>query len=284
VSEVDSARDRILHTGLDVTKPNAARIYDYFAGGKDNFAADRDFADAVVKFAPTAAMVVRNNREFLRRAVRFMACEAGITQFLDIGSGLPGAGNVSEVAHEVNPDAHIVHVDNDPVVYTHSKALLADSRTTDFVLADAREPAEILADPAVANLIDFTRPVGLVMIAVLHHVSDDDDPDAIADAMRVAMPPGSYLAISSFRMPGHEFPELRDLTREGEKLVEGQLGSGRWREQEEILAWFGDWELLEPGLVPVVDWRPVFPTQLCATDPTYLTLAGGVARKPGTPA
>jgi hypothetical protein len=284
VSEVDSVKDRILQAGFDVTKPNAARIYDYLAGGKDNFAADREFADAVTRFAPTAAMVVRENREFLRRAVRFLAGEAGITQFLDIGSGLPSAGNVSEVAHEVNPDAHVVHVDHDPVVYTHSKALLADARTTDFVLADARKPAEILADPAVAKLIDFTRPVGLVMIAILHHVSDDDAPGAIADTLRAAMPPGSYLAISSFRMPDRELPELRALTREGEKLLEGQLGSGRWREQEEILAWFGDWELLEPGLVPVVDWRPAFPTQLCHTDPVYQGLSGGVARKPGDPA
>ena len=284
MSEVDSVRDRIRLAGLDVSKPNAARVYDYFAGGKDNFAADREFAEAAMKFAPSAAMVVRNNREFLRRAVRFLAGEAGITQFLDIGSGLPGAGNVSGVAHEVNPDARVVHVDNDPVVYTHSTALIANARTTEFVLADAREPADILADPTVAKLIDFTRPVGLMMIAILHHLSDDDRPDAIMDTLRAAMPPGSYLAISSFRMPDPEFPELRALTREGEKLVEGQLGSGRWREQEEIRAWFGDWELLDPGLVPVVDWRPEFPTQLCREDPTYQGLAGGVARKPGNPA
>jgi S-adenosyl methyltransferase len=279
VSEADSARTRILQAGLDVTKPNVARVYDYFAGGKDNFAADREFADAITRFAPKSPYAVRHNREFLRRVVRFLAGEAGITQFLDIGSGLPTAGNVSEVAHEVNPDAHIVHVDNDPVVYTHSQALLADSRTTDFVLADARQPAEILADPAVAKLIDFTRPVGLVMIAVLHHISDDDAPGTIADRLRAAMPPGSYLAISSFRMPGPEFAELRAVTREGEKLLEGQLGSGRWREQEEILTWFGDWELLEPGLVSVVDWRPLISTCSGSRDPVYQSLAGGVARK-----
>jgi S-adenosyl methyltransferase len=264
---------------LDVTKPNVARVYDYFAGGKDNFAADRECADAIMRYTAKAPVGVRNSREFLRRAVRFLAGEAGITQFLDIGSGLPSAGNVSGVAHEVNPDARVVHVDNDPVVYTHSKALLANAKTTDFVLADVRQPAEILADPAVAKLIDFTRPVGLVMFAILHHLSDADAPGAVMDTLRAAMPPGSYLAISSFRIAGPEFPEIRALTREGEKLLEGQLGSGRWREQEEILTWFGDWELLEPGLVPVVDWRPVFPTQLRTSDPVYQGLAGGVARK-----
>jgi hypothetical protein len=278
VSEVNSARDRIPLSSLDITKPNVARVYDYFAGGKDNFAADREFAHAVMRIAPKAQVGVTHSRDFLRRVVRFLAGEAGITQFLDIGSGLPSAGNVSGVAHEVNPDARVVHVDNDPVVYTHSKALLADARTTEFVLADVREPAEILADPAVAKLIDFTRPVGLVMLAILHHLSDDDAPGALMGTLRAAMPPGSYLAISSFRMPGPEFPELRAETMESEKLLEGQLGSGRWREHEEIVAWFGDWELLEPGLVAVVDWRPVFPVQP-AGDPGYQTFAGGVARK-----
>jgi hypothetical protein len=278
VSEVDSARDRIPLASLDVTKPNVARVYDYFAGGKDNFAADREFAHAVTRIAPKAPLGVKHSRDLLRRVVRFLAGEAGITQFLDIGSGLPGAGNVSGVAHEVNPDARVVHVDNDPVVYTHSKALLAHSRTTDFVLADVREPEQILADPAVAKLIDFTRPVGLVMLAILHHLSDDDAPGTIMDTLRAAMPPGSYLAISSFRMAGPEFPELRTQTMEGEKLLEGQLGSGRWREHEEILTWFGDWELLEPGLVSAVDWRPVFPAHP-ARDPGYQTFAGGVASK-----
>jgi len=277
VSEVDSARDRI-PLCLDVTKPNVARVYDYFAGGKDNFAADREFADAATRIEPKAPLAVKHSRELLRRVVRFLAGEAGITQFLDIGSGLPGAGNVSEVAHEVNPGARVVHVDHDPVVYTHSKALLANAKTTDIVLADIRDPAAILADPVVAKLIDFTRPVGLVMLAILHHLSDDDKPGAIMDTLRAAMPPGSYLAISSFRMASPEFPEIRARVMEGEKLLEGQLGSGRWREHEEILTWFGDWELLEPGLVAAVDWRPVFPAQ-CTRDPGFQTFAGGVARK-----
>jgi hypothetical protein len=278
VSEAHSAVDRIPLASLDVTKPNIARVYDYLAGGKDNFAADRELAHAFMQMSPKAALGVKHSRDLLRRMVRFLAGEAGITQFLDIGSGLPSAGNVSEVAHEVNPDARVVHVDNDPIVYTHSKALLADSRTTDFALADVREPAGILADPVVTKLIDFTRPVGLVVLAILHHVSDDDAPAAIMDTLRAAMPPGSYLAISSFRMPGPEFPELRAQTMEGEKLFAGRLGSGRWREHAEILAWFGDWEILEPGLVPAVEWRPVLPAE-SAQDPVYQTIAGGIARK-----
>jgi hypothetical protein len=278
VSEVDSARDRIPLASLDITKPNVARVYDYFAGGKDNFAADRELAHAFMQISPKAPLGVKHSREFLGRVVRFLAGEAGIAQFLDIGSGLPTAGNVSEVAHEINPDARVVHVDNDYIAYLHGKALLADSRTTDLVLADMREPAEILADPVVTKLIDFTRPVGLVALAILHHISDDDAPAAIMDTLRSAMPPGSYLAISSFRMPGPEFPELRAQIMEGERLFAGQLGSGRWREHAEILAWFGDWGLLEPGLVSVVDWRPIFPDP-SARDPVTQTIAGGIARK-----
>ena len=142
--------------------------------------------------------------------------EAGVTQFLDLGSGLPTQGNVSEVAHQYNPEARIVHVDYDPVVYTHSKALLADARTTDFVIGDVRRPGEILADPVVRALIDFDRPVGLLMFAILHHVEDADHPERIADEFRDAMPSGSYLAISSLRLPGpRPAGTARDHHREG---------------------------------------------------------------------
>jgi hypothetical protein len=279
MNDLDSARETLPLASLDVTKPNVARVYDYLAGGKDNFAADREYAQATIRMTSKATVGVKNNREFLRRVVRFLAGEAGITQFLDIGSGLPTAGNVSEVAHEVCPDAHIVHVDNDPVVYTHGKALLANFRTTDFVLADARKPAGIVADPIVAELIDFTRPVGLIMFAILHHVADDDDPAAIMSTLRDAMPPGSYLAISSFRLPGPDLPEFRAEAIRAEKFVAGQLGSGRWREHSDILSWFGDWELLEPGLVSLLEWRPPIPERRIARDAMYHSVFGGVARK-----
>jgi S-adenosyl methyltransferase len=223
--------------------------------------------------------VAKSNREFLRRVVRYLVAEAGVTQFLDLGSGLPTQGNVSEVAHELEPDVHVVHVDNDPVAYTHSKALLADARTTDFVTGDVRDPAEILADPVVRSLIDFERPVGLLAFAILHHLEDRDHPGQVMAEFRDAMPRGSYLAISSFRLPGPDLPELRALTIQGEKLTAGTLGSGWWREDDEILSWFGDWELADPGLVPIVDWRPQAEDNVPYPE-VQQSFSGGVARKP----
>ena len=264
---------------IDITKPNVARVYDYFVGGKDNFAVDRKFADQAMRLAPKAPLSARANREFLARVIRFLVGSAGITQLIDIGSGLPTAGNVSEVAHSVNPDVHVVHVDNDPIVYTHSKALLTDQWTTDIMLADIRRPQEILDDPVVGKLIDFSRPVGLVMLAILHHLADSEEPGAIADVLRSAAPPGSYLAISSFRMPGPELPELRAVTIEAEQLLTGELGSGRWREETEIAAWFGDWNLVPPGLVPLLEWRPPAEAAPVERDEIYHSFWGGVARK-----
>jgi len=177
--------------GIDVSRPNVARVYDAFLGGKDNFAADREFVARAMQLAPKAPLAAQANRAFLRRAVRYLVGEAGINQLLDIGSGLPTQGNVSEVAHEIDPAVRVVHVDNDPVVYTHSKALLADTRTTDIVSGDIRRPAEILADPAVRALIDFGRPVGLLLIVILHHIEDYEDPAGIAAQLRDPMPAGS---------------------------------------------------------------------------------------------
>ncbi len=263
---------------IDITRPNVARVYDYFVGGKDNFSADREFANKIIEAAPKAPLAAQNNREFLRRVVRFMAGEAGVTQFLDLGSGLPTQGNVSEVAHEINPAAHVVYVDNDPMVYIHSKALLSDATSVEIVKADVRRPAQALADPAVLALIDFSKPVGLLMLAILHHLEDDEHPAEIAARFRDAVPSGSYLAISSFRMPGPDLPGLRAVTIENEKLVAGGLGSGRWREEEELVSWFGDWEMLEPGFVSLQDWRPS-PGAFVKRDEVYHSFFGGVARK-----
>ncbi|HEX4091919.1 MAG TPA: SAM-dependent methyltransferase [Trebonia sp.] len=278
MSEGSSRDYRQALADIDITKPNVARVYDYFVGGKDNFSADREFARRAMELAPKAPLSAQNNRAFLRRVVRYLVGQAGLTQLIDIGSGLPTAGNVSEVAHELNPDVHVVYVDNDPVVYTHSKALLSDPVNADIINADIRDPAAILADPAIARLIDFDRPVGLLLLAVLHHVQDADRPDQIAQTLRDAMPPGSYLAISSFRLPGHELPELRALTIEGEKILADGLGSGRWREDDEIRTWFGDWDLLPPGLVSLAEWRPDG-TAAIEHDENYHSFIGGVARK-----
>jgi hypothetical protein len=264
--------------GFDASKPNVARVYDAMLGGKDNFAADRDFVAQAVRMAPKSPLAAKANRAFLRRVVRYLVGEAGLTQLLDLGSGLPTQGNVSEVAHEIDPATRVVHVDNDSVVYTHSKALLADARTTDIVIGDVRRPAGILSDPVVRSLIDFGRPVGLLMFAILHHIEDRHHPERIVARFRDAVPSGSYLAISSFRMPGPELPELRAQTIEGEKLLTGSLGSGRWREEDEIRAWFGDWELIEPGLVPLAEWRS--PVRGYTPEPElYHSFWGGVARK-----
>ena len=265
-------------TDIDITKPNVARVYDYFVGGKDNFSADREFARRAMEMAPKAPLAAKNNRAFLRRVVQYLVGEAGITQVIDIGSGLPTAGNVSEVAHAINPKVHVVYVDNDPVVYTHSKALLSDPRRADIINADIRDPVDILTDPTVLRLIDLDRPVGLLLLAVLHHVQDSEDPDRIAARLRDAMPSGSYLAISSLRLPGPDLPELRATTIEGEKLLADGLGSGRWREDEQILSWFGDWELLPPGLVSLQEWRPETQEKI-EHDEVYHSFFGGVARK-----
>jgi len=263
---------------IDITKPNIARVYDYFVGGKDNFAADRDFANKVIEVAPKAPLGAQYNREFLRRVVRYLTAQAGIDQFLDLGSGLPTQGNVSEVAQQINPSAHVVYVDNDPMVYIHSRALLSDAVTVNIVNADVRDPAEILAHPTVLSLLDFDRPIGLLMLALLHHLQDDEEPAAVVERFQDAMPSGSYLAMSSFRMPGPEDPELRAITIENEQVIAGGLGSARWREQDELVTWFGDWELLPPGFVSLLDWRP--PTdEPVEHDEVYKSFYGGVARK-----
>jgi hypothetical protein len=265
--------------GIDVTKPNVARVYDAFLDGKDNFAADRAVVELTLQIAPDAAAGAKANRAFLRRAVRFLAAEAGITQFLDIGSGLPSSGNVHEIAHQVNPATRVVYTDIDPVVSIHSPAMLKKSPTARMVTADIRQPAAILDHPQVRDFIDFSRPVGLLMLAILHHISDSEGPEGITAQFRDALAPGSYLAITSFRMPGPEHPEDAAAARAVQKLFNEKLGTGLWREHEQILAWFGDWELVEPGLVPLPEWHPDIVGQV-KRNSTYYGFVGGVARKP----
>ena len=272
--------------GVDARTPNIARVYDAFLGGKDNFAADRHVVDSVLRVSPDAAALARANRAFLRRVVRYLAGEAGMTQLLDIGSGLPTAGNVHEVAREINPSVRTMYVDNDPVVHVHGQALLADARTTEVVTADLRRPAEILEHPDIRQFLDFRRPIGLLLLAVMHHVADEDDPAAITAALRDALPRGSYLAISSFARPGPEYPAEQAMAQEMERILHDQLGTGHWRAAEEVRAWFGDWTLVKPGLVPLAQWRPDGPDDTGdtgdpdePTSPLYHGIIGGVARK-----
>ena len=263
--------------GVDAREPNIARVYDAFLGGKDNFAADRQVVESVRRISPDAPAVARANRSFLRRVVRYLTGEAGMTQLLDIGSGLPTPGNVHEVAHELNPGVRTVYVDNDPVVHMHGQALLADRLTTEVVTADVRRPAEIVGHPEIRGFLDFSEPIGLLLVAVMHHVDDEDEPDAIMAALRGALPHGSYLAISSFARPGPEHPEEQGVTREVERIFHDQLGTGYWRPADVIRGWFGDWTMVEPGLVPLSQWRP----DAVRDVPSPLThgLIGGVARK-----
>lgn len=274
--------DEPVPRGIDPTKPSIARVYDYMIGGKDNFPADRAVGDMVLKIAPDAPWNGHANRAFLRRAVTFMAQEAGIRQFLDIGSGLPTVGNVHEVAHEVDPDIRVVYVDNDPIVLAHGRAILADNTTTTVVQADMREPATILNSPQVRALIDFEKPIGLLFVAILHHLNDEEDPGGIASRFYEALAPGSHVAISHFCNPGERYPRTSELALEAERIFTEHLGTGRFRTPEEIRAFFGDLELLEPGLVPPLDWRQDPEEAALILPPNrdlYYCINAGVARK-----
>ncbi len=265
--------------GIDPTTPNIARVYDYLIGGKDNFAVDRAVGDEVLRLVPDARESGAANRAFLRRAVRYMVTTAGIRQFLDIGSGLPTQGNVHEIAQELEPCARVVYVDNDPVVLVHTRALLENRATTSVVTADLRRPAEILESPAVRDFLDFDRPIGLLLISILHHINDDEDPEGITGQLRAALAPGSHMAITHFYNPGSERPEDAALAVASEKQFNENFGTGRFRFRDEIRAYFGDWELVEPGLVPPPVWRPdVIGGQKLSG--VFQRVLSGVARKP----
>jgi SAM-dependent methyltransferase len=263
---------------VDTSKPSIARVYDYFIGGKDNFAVDRQIAEMVLSLDPDAAEAGYANRGFLRRAVRHLTAEAGIRQFLDIGSGLPTQGNVHEIAQAADPRTRVVYVDNDPIVLAHGRALLATTDTTTVIQADLREPDKVLRDPKVREFIDFDQPVGLLLFAILHHLNDHEDPAGIAASYRDLLPSGSYLAISHFHNPGETHPEVSRQVVETERICNEKLGTGRWRSHDEISAFFGDFEMLDPGVVPLAEWRPD-PQDLIRQSSTYHTIVGGVARK-----
>ncbi|NBE94231.1 SAM-dependent methyltransferase [Nonomuraea sp. KC401] len=264
---------------VDTTRPSVSRVYDYMLGGKDNYEADRVMARLALEVAPDAPQAARANREFLKRVVRHLAAEAGIRQFLDIGSGLPTQGNVHEIAQASAPGTRVVYVDNDPIVLVHGHALLAVDDTTTVVEADLREPEVILDHPEVRKLIDFGEPVGLLMLAILHHLTDAANPAGIVARMLARLPPGSHLAVSHFCNPGQAHPEVSRQAYQAEKLFNEHLGAGRWRTREEILTYFDGLEVLEPGLVPLPEWRPD-PGDQAELGITYHAFVGAVARKP----
>jgi SAM-dependent methyltransferase len=259
--------------GLDVSVPNVARMYDYYLGGKDNFEADRIAAEEVLAHLPGQRRSALENRRFLRRVVRYLTAEAGIGQFLDIGVGLPTQGAVHEVAHELNPRARVAYVDYDPMVVRHGLALLAKQDRSVVVEADLRRPAELLADPVVRNHLDFSRPVAVMLLAILHFVADEHDPDQILAQLREALVPGSYLIIS--HVGSDLFPDMAAAERAA-KVYERASEPIVPRSRERILGFFGDFELIEPGLVPKHQWRPV--TEEAAKVTSDISW-GGVARK-----
>ena len=258
---------------IDTTTANVARIYDYWLGGKDNFEADRVAAEKVLTQMPGQRRSALENRRFLRRAVRFLTAEAGIDQFLDIGVGLPTQGAVHEVAHEINPRSHVAYVDYDPVVVAHGNALLATPDQSVVVQADIRRPGELLANPVIRGHLDFGRPVAVLLLAIMHFVTDEDDPAAIAASLRAALAPGSYLVLTTIcqeLLPDKAAAErAKDVYQKAGQPIKA-------RGTEEIRGFFGDFELVEPGLVPKHAWRPE--AGAAAADPTDISL-GGVARK-----
>jgi hypothetical protein len=259
--------------GLDQKTPNVARIYDYLLGGKDNFAVDREIAARLLRDPQTRA-AVRANRAFLIRAVRYLAEEAGIRQFLDIGTGLPTQENVHEVAHQYAPDARVVYVDNDPVVLSYARALL-DKGNVRVVEGDLRRPAEILANPEVRQAIDFAEPVGILLVGILHFIRDADNPYEVVATLRNAMMPGSFLVVS--HGTGDEAPEISSVT--AKEAYDSATAALVRRSKSQFERFFDGLDMVSPGVVGAQRWRQ-------DPSPTAALPVGvyaGIGRQPDTP-
>jgi hypothetical protein len=256
---------------LDTSVPNVARVYDYMLGGKDNFAADRELGKQLLDAFPQSSWIARQNRQFMGRAVRYCA-EQGVLQFLDVGSGLPTMDNVHEVARRVSPGAAVVYVDNDRVALSHANALLAKSPGVAAIWGDVREPGKILADAAASGVIDLGRPVVVLLAAILHFITDAEDPAGLVAVFRDAMPPGSFLILShaSHDVMPEESARARDMYRSASSPLVT-------RSYADVAAFFTGLDLVEPGVVPTARWRTV--RSATATAMTADLLAG-VGRKP----
>src|SRR5215469_12773704 len=259
--------------GVDPKRANVARVYDYLLGGTHNFLADQDAARAIVAVVPAAPVVGLANRAFLSRAVRFLAA-AGVRQFLDIGSGIPTQGNVHEVAQQADPAARVVYVDIDPVAVAHSKAILGGNDNAAIISADLRDPAAILGHAQARRLIDFSQPTGLLLVAILHFIADAEDPWRLVAALRDALAPGSYLVLCHGTDDGvpataHAVKEVYD------RSVTTSL---HLRSRAAIERFFDGFDLVEPGLVYIPEWRPESAKDVPANPREYGNLVG-VARK-----
>ncbi len=259
--------------GVDPEKANIARVYDYLLDGGHNFAIDRQLAERGLELLPNLRDAARFNRAFLRRAVMYCV-DAGIRQFLDLGSGVPTAGNVHEVVQEITTDGRVVYVDNEPIAVTHGKALLNGNQQAEAIFGDVRDPRSILDDPVTRRLIDFDEPVAVLMVAVLHSVADDADPAGIVARFREAMVPGSVLVLSH-GTPDQGSDRLRhyiDLYRNSDSPV-------HQRTHRQVRALFDGFDLLEPGLVFTPEWRPDRPEDVPADPERGFCYAGvGVRR------
>jgi hypothetical protein len=263
---------------FDASVPNAARIYDFLLGGKDNFHADRDAARRLLAALPGSARAARDNRDFLQRAVRYLATTGGVRQFIDIGSGLPTAGNVHQVARDADPCARVAYVDYDPVVVTHARALLADSGNVAVIGGDLRKPADILASLALTRLIDFREPAAVLLIAVTHFIIDDERPREIIRELTDVLPSGSYLALT--HVTADHVSATAAATATG--VYDGASAPVTARTREQVTEMFAGMDLIHPGVTDVRALRPgAQPSQQRRKTPSMPTyIYGGIAIKP----
>ncbi|MEU9782733.1 SAM-dependent methyltransferase [Streptomyces phaeochromogenes] len=255
---------------IDTSRPHPARIYDYLLGGKDNYEVDRRAGDALAAVAPEVRIGLRANRAFLRRAVRYVV-GSGVRQILDIGTGLPTSPNVHEIAREVTPDVRVAHVDNDPIVSAHAGALLSGSGVNSVVLADLRDPRAIVDHPDVRRVIDFDEPVAVLLVAVIHFLTDAEKPGRIVATLRDALPAGSFLVLS------HATGDFADRS-DAQAVYSKATATLNLRSRAEVERLFDGFELVEPGLAQAPFWRPDTPPPARSGE---IGFYGGVARKTG---
>ncbi|MDJ0467021.1 SAM-dependent methyltransferase [Streptomyces sp. H27-C3] len=260
--------------GIDISVPSVSRIYDYYLGGSHNFEVDREAARKAMEFMPGLPKIMQANRAFMRRAVRF-AADQGITQFLDIGSGIPTFGNVHEVAQAASPEAKVAYVDHDPVAVAHSEAVLVGNDRAVVAAADLRKPREILDNAEITGLLDLDRPVALLLVAVLHFIEDADEPHAAVATLRDALAPGSIVILTHASFEGIPLTEERAGGMVGVyKDIKNPLVM---RPREEVSRFFDGYEMVEPGLVSMPHWRPEVP--VAQEDPFAFSGFAGVGRK-----
>ncbi|NKE55866.1 hypothetical protein FXN61_03110 [Lentzea sp. PSKA42] len=243
---------------IDLERPSVARIYDYWLGGAHNFAADRAVGQKALEYMPELRDVILNHRSFLRRAVRHLL-ERGVRQFLDLGSGIPTVGNVHEIAQGADPTSKIVYVDLDAVAVAHSRSLLNGNERVNVLQADVRDPAAVLASPEVNDLLDFDEPIAVLMIALMHFVSDDEKPAAIIGGYRDRLAPESFLAVSH---AGYEADEETGSYRAVRSMYDRSVTPMTYRNKAEFTSLFDGFELVEPGVVRMPAWRPESPDDL----------------------